>query len=563
MVSSYESILQVYRRALAGSSFSNSPVVSASLTFSDDLSAATARFQTCLRDLISMCDAMDPLVKADAPEDAAHLVANFFSSFSRQLCSFYDDLSRASSLDGALFQSVTSSSAPQAEAAAQPEPLVPTEAALKPLSPLPAPSPRDGIDAEEGEVTEPKKTKRGLKNGSPIAAPDGQLYIRVTTTVERALGSNVLKKRPDVFSPLNRNLLSKKKDSHYFLQLSADQSISQLVTENYVNQPSESREALAYLLFRCPLSELSVGPFQSSDATSVSPISSPCGWRTISSFDGSARHDSMYMFLSGPLPYHNRVFLHDVLSADGSKEEAVHVMEVMESNPQIVEVNVYLISSAYTAASVLPTFIRTFRSQFAVTNYSEVSKLDVTEAAASDAAAVVSSSEPTADQPRQYPSNQQHTSIGSPSQARRTHSPFRMSQVAMSVLSAPLTVGKVVIAGVNDAMKSNMEASLRRACPQFKDAEVLDASSCAWTRNKSRPTPGFFFLLSHCMCLLPSSAADPEILDYEEIKEVKKSSNDRGGLEVTSHLNERLVVVNLADRDASYSLFMKSWLDTA
>lgn len=105
MTDSYLSINSLYRNTVenALTAVDAAPLLVATTEFNKDLSSATKRFCECLTDLQSMCTVMEPVIKS-SPEAGLPLMTNFYSSFSRQLCTFYADLSAASSLNGKLFQ---------------------------------------------------------------------------------------------------------------------------------------------------------------------------------------------------------------------------------------------------------------------------------------------------------------------------------------------------------------------------------------------------------------------------------------------------------------------------
>lgn len=105
VVDGYLSINSLYRNTVekALTTVDAAPLLVATTDFHKDLTSATQRFCECLTDLQSMCTVMEPVIKS-SPEAGLPLMTNLYASFSRQLCTFYADLSAASSLNGKLFQ---------------------------------------------------------------------------------------------------------------------------------------------------------------------------------------------------------------------------------------------------------------------------------------------------------------------------------------------------------------------------------------------------------------------------------------------------------------------------
>lgn len=146
-----------------------------------------------------------------------------------------------------------------------------------------------------------------------------------------------------------------------------------------------------------------------------------------------------------------------------------------------------------------------------------------------------------------------------------------------TVFTAPLTIGKAFmeLTSGNDSLlqRRHLEEALQRACPELKEQEILNASSCEYsTRNgMSVPVEGAFYVLPRCICFLCSSVVlgnggggpPPIQLEYEDIKEVKKCRVERSeAIEVASHIGECFTLTNLNDRNTTYSIFVKQWLNT-
>lgn len=144
-----------------------------------------------------------------------------------------------------------------------------------------------------------------------------------------------------------------------------------------------------------------------------------------------------------------------------------------------------------------------------------------------------------------------------------------------TVFTAPLTIGKAFmeLTGANEALQRHLEDALKRCCPDLQEKEILNASPCEYsTRNgMSVPVQGAFYVLPKSVCFLSSSGMEgggtggppPIQLEYEDIKDVKKCRVERSeAIEVASHIGECFTLSNLHNRNTTYSIFVKQWLNT-
>lgn len=638
MVKSYQCLISIYRHAVKRSSVGNAnqlaPLLTAAETFERSLLKATVHFQKCLEDLSTLSIAMKPMLTTSS-KSALPLVTNFFATFSRQLCDFYSDLSAASSMDGKLFQigaftiiqgegdATTPSPELPSTISDKDERLSPPSATLQspvktfPKGPHPIKGQRlpdkrlrpsrtaaaaapysshadPGKDAAEKtgirttKAGEKRKESDGTKDGSTVDPP----FISVVTTIEGALSREVLMKRPDVFTALHRQLLSRPPELHYNLQIPDGKRLPDLVVENYIVVSNDYLFLLANdvlganntSLSEKELHETEIGLFQSADGPVMLPNEGQygklpaCGWRIMSSPDHTSRLYTMYMFLEGPPPEGRSAAIHEVvITADGGKEEIVHVIkELRIGEKTFASVSVFAPTLYASDQSKAASLVKWERGRYAEGNYMEISDEGIRH---------ISSSPSTSSFEIQARFNESYKNLhegfnptsvtlapldeddSSPREgAAKGALAVAAKSAITSVLTAPRTLGKAVmdITGVTDAMQSNMEAALRTACPSLADQEILIASSCSFTKNKDSSLQGTFYLLQHLVVILPSSTSMESIaLDYQDIKEVKQCRTSSGeAIQVDSHFGDSFIIGHLANRNNTFSVFMKQWLDT-
>lgn len=446
------------------------------------------------------------------------------------------------------------------------------------------------------------KTKKAKKKSltSTAVVPSGYtppqhepLYLPVTSTVEDALGKLVIASRPDVFTNVNL-MTSRAPVATYYIQLVRPGSLAQLVVANYINVDEEAQADLFCDVLETDCVEME--PFESTsgevyvgDESNLSTLP-VCAWRQGNSEDHTRLLYTMYTLVHRPSPNGPAALVQDSFStSEGNREEVLHVFGLLEQAPQYVMVTVYS-SSSNTATGSQPRSMPGGAKAAAIASFtrSGLGQRGFAEVSEADIAAVTQQQAQSKRELRQRQlslnqasshvdateSFQPHVQLASLDQPAPRQGP-NFGDVAkgamrggMEVLKAPFTVSKVVggavlgVTGVTDAVRNSIEGVYRKAFPRFAEEPIIESYNAAWVEG-GIPKQGYLFITPQRLCFSSTVANAEFTLEYDEIKDVQKAKSAKvfdNAVDITNHLNEHFFIINLLQRDQTYSIIMKQWM---
>lgn len=406
-------------------------------------------------------------------------------------------------------------------------------------------------------------------------------YLVVTSNVEAALGPVVLGSRPNVFSQI-ATFTYDEPVSTYYIRLVRPGSLAHFIFKNYLHADEETQADFLCDVLETDCAE--VDPFTTPNGeVSVASAANladmpPCAWGIGSSEDNERRFYTMYALIRQPPRLGPTAIIHDSLNMDGTRDEVVHMVSVVETVPQYAKVTCMVhsdVRSAEVPNQKQAAILSFSRSGFAQQGFTEVSEAEVKAALsrvkASRKPAVDlyqgrdRNAAPTFQPPVQLASLDQPAEDGGISFGGVARGAM---QGGMEVLRAPFTVGRAVggalldVTGVSGAVRNNMEGLFRKSFPELAGETVQEGFNCAWLR-KSSLVQGYVYITSHWLCFQSTVSAAKFSIEYDEIKDIVKSKSAKmfeNALEIKTHLNDSIFLTSFLQRDQAYSALMKEWL---
>lgn len=476
------------------------------------VSTSTANYRDCLLDLVTMGEAMTPIMESN-PEAAPSLMVNLYSTFFRQTKAYYHDMDDSFWNSSRNFEegrsafykenttathagsdsrsaSMTVSPAPLATQTTTPDgPAIPSKSkkqrrhsladelthhcdgdkAVPQVLATPTKgspglnSPEHNSDrAEKGRMTSATaaRTKSGKADQQipPYMPPANEpTYLRVVKTVEEAQGRLISASRPSVFNPVEIAMQRQQLKS-YYVRLPRPGSLAYLVVKTYINVSEDVQTDLL-----CDVLE--------TDCVEVEPMSTPagevivkneldlsemptCAWRVGNNEDHSRIFFTMYTIVKQlPSVAAPSAIIQDALMSTDNNvlQEILHVVTLVTEAPGYAKVTAYGVASQSQKDKT--------RNIVDLT-HATLSQMGFSEAQESEVLASFPAKDNADSQLRPdrraatdvigtFQPPVQLASLDNPQQMEHSNSKT-FGDVARGVLWAPLTVGRVVGGAVLD-----------------------------------------------------------------------------------------------------------------
>ncbi|CCW61574.1 unnamed protein product [Phytomonas sp. EM1] len=602
----------------------------ASTRLSKDFTAVSGTFLECLSDLATMGEAMTAVAET-TPDAASALMVNLYSTFFRQMKTYFCDAGDKFTQCGDLFEKgkkafYKASSIAVGQNSSRRSSIPTTSQALKKSGIIhevkdaseggfvdAAPAVEEACVAGEGDYYfDPDTSSRdGLEasptaalflrsaapyeNGSEAEVPSfaaaegGSLtgseppYVRVSTTVEDALGPLVLAHRPTQFAEVDA-MLSEVPVASYYVRLVRPGSLAHFIVKNYFNVDKGVQTDLLCQVIET--SRVEVEPMGSTAGEVVvrggedlSWVPS-CAWRSSANEDHTHLFYTMYTLIEQTQTSSHMALIQDaVVYPDSTRVEVLHVVGLIDAAPQYAKLTVYTTALKGTTGSMKAAAIASLmRRSFRQLGFLEVDERVVREAVRGMEGGYRDAAQEDASEEGPIVSFRptvQLASLDEPGQGALGTS-LRIRNVArgavrggIEVLRAPLTLGRAVgeavldATGVSDAVRTSMENLLRKSFVELKDEKIIDFFNTAWV-DGGVPKQGYLYMTEHWVCFVSPESNARFAIEFDEIKEIQKSKSSKvlnNAINITTHLDEEYFLTGFLKRDQTYSMLMKHWIN--